>query len=101
MTTIDREEIEKVAHLARLDLPADELGKFSKELSDILNYIERLSAVDTEGVEPLASSLMSLATQVRPDLEDQSQAIADYRDKISENAPEMEGRFLKVPKMSK
>lgn len=49
---IDEKEIVKVAELARLDLTEDEKGEFSKQLNDIIEYVEKINELDTSGVNP-------------------------------------------------
>ena len=51
---IDRAQVQKVAHLARLSLSPDEEEKFTSQLSHVLGYIEKLAGVDVSGVPPLA-----------------------------------------------
>ena len=52
--SITKEQIAHVAHLARLELSDEELATYTRELSDILEYVNQLSAVDTVGVVPVA-----------------------------------------------
>lgn len=54
---ISREEVEKVAVLARLLLSEEELQKMTRELGAILEYVAQLDRVDTAGVEPMAHAL--------------------------------------------
>lgn len=58
--------LNKVADLARLQLSAAEVEKFSQQLSEILGYIEKLNELDTSKVEPLTHAL-ELSTPLRPD----------------------------------
>ena len=51
--TIDKETVEKVAHLARLELSAGETDEMIKDMSKILDFMAKLNEVDTSGVEPL------------------------------------------------
>jgi len=53
--SLTREEVLKVAELARLKFKEEEIGEFQQQLNDILGYVEVLNEVDTEGVEPLVS----------------------------------------------
>jgi len=55
--SLDASEIKKIAHLARLGINADDIPEYSRNLSDILAFVEQLNAVDTTGVEPLAHPL--------------------------------------------
>jgi aspartyl-tRNA(Asn)/glutamyl-tRNA(Gln) amidotransferase subunit C len=51
--TIDRETVEKVAHLARLELAEDEKEKMIDDMSKILGFMAKLNEIDTSGIEPL------------------------------------------------
>lgn len=51
---LKKEEIEHIAKLSRLKLSNEEINKYRQELSGILNYVNTLSEVDTNGVEPTA-----------------------------------------------
>ena len=47
-------DVNYVAHLARLELTEDETARFSKQLGDILGYVQQLESLDVEGIEPMA-----------------------------------------------
>lgn len=66
MTELTREDILKLAQLARLGLTDDEVNEFSGELTAILQYVEQLSSVDVEGLEP-TSQVTGLTNVTRPD----------------------------------
>jgi aspartyl-tRNA(Asn)/glutamyl-tRNA(Gln) amidotransferase subunit C len=51
--TIDEQTVDKVAHLARLQLAADEKQEMIKDMNKILGFMDKLNEVDTTGVEPL------------------------------------------------
>jgi len=51
--TIDDETVEKIAHLARLELSADEKQEMIKDMNKILGFMDKLNEIDTTGVEPL------------------------------------------------
>ena len=51
--TIDKDTVDKIAHLARLELTADETQNMIKDMSKILGFMAKLNEVDTTGVEPL------------------------------------------------
>ena len=83
---ISREEVEKVSLLGRLVLSEEELDKMTAQLGQILDYMDLLSEVDTEQVEPMAHALdvsdVFRTDQVRPSLErEQALANAPRRDK--------------------
>jgi aspartyl-tRNA(Asn)/glutamyl-tRNA(Gln) amidotransferase subunit C len=64
--TLSRSEVEKIALLARLDLTESEKITAADELTQILEYVERLSEVPTDNIEPLVATGVGLET-IRPD----------------------------------
>ncbi|MBD1869729.1 Asp-tRNA(Asn)/Glu-tRNA(Gln) amidotransferase subunit GatC [Oculatella sp. FACHB-28] len=91
---IDREQVQKVAHLARLNLTSEEETQFTGQLSDILEYFEQLSELDTSEVAPTTRAI-DMSNVSRPD---QLQPCED-REIILESAPDRDGEFFKVPKI--
>ncbi len=91
---ITKQEVEKVAKLARLELTEAEKDAFTKQLAEILTYVETLKQYDTEGVEPTATVLRQVNVfrddDVRPSLPVE-RALA--------NAPEHGDGFFVVPKI--
>ncbi|MDQ5984762.1 MAG: Glutamyl-tRNA(Gln) amidotransferase subunit C [Syntrophus sp. SKADARSKE-3] len=91
---ITKEEVAHVAHLARLEFGEEEMGKFTSQLNDILLYMEKLNAVDTEGIAPMTHATV-LHNAFREDVVHPSlpheQALA--------NAPDPKGEFFRVPKV--
>jgi aspartyl-tRNA(Asn)/glutamyl-tRNA(Gln) amidotransferase subunit C len=63
---IDREQVLHVARLARLELSEDEVERMSRELTTILEHVERISELDLDGVEP-TSHVVELENVLRPD----------------------------------
>jgi aspartyl-tRNA(Asn)/glutamyl-tRNA(Gln) amidotransferase subunit C len=63
---IDREQVLHVARLARLELSEEEVGRMATELSSILDHIEKISALDLEGV-PETTHVVEVASALRPD----------------------------------
>ncbi|MDO3642768.1 Asp-tRNA(Asn)/Glu-tRNA(Gln) amidotransferase subunit GatC [Mucilaginibacter sp. L3T2-6] len=51
--TIDKETVDKIAHLARLELTSEETDDMMKDMSKILDFMAKLNEIDTSGVEPL------------------------------------------------
>lgn len=90
--TID--EVEYVAHLARLAFSEEEKGKFTTQLNDILMYIDKLNQVDTAGVEPVSHAI-SLRNAFRDDVVKDSL----NQDISLSNAPEARKPFFRVPKI--
>lgn len=91
---IDREQVHKVAHLARLALTPEEEEKFTTQLSDILGYFEQLSELDVSDVAPTTRAI-DVSNITRPD---QLQPYGD-RETILDSAPDRDGDFFKVPKI--
>ena len=89
---MDSAEVLKVARLARLDLNATELGMMATQLSAIIQYIDHLSALNTDGVEPLAHPL-PVQNVFRADEPGKSLPI----DEALKNAPNRLGDFFGVP----
>ncbi|AGB42177.1 glutamyl-tRNA(Gln) and/or aspartyl-tRNA(Asn) amidotransferase, C subunit [Halobacteroides halobius DSM 5150] len=91
---LDKETVERVAHLARLELTEAEKDKFTEQLSDILGHAEKLNQLDTEDVDPMAHVLpvnnVFRDDEVRESL-DREEALA--------NAPEKERGMFKVPQI--
>lgn len=92
MSTISRADVEHVAHLARLRLNDDEIGRMQAQLSKILEAIETLREVDTSHVGPTASVIgldnVMREDEPRPGLSPEA-ALA--------NAPLRDGDFVRVP----
>ncbi len=92
--TIYREQVLKVAHLARLKLEPEEEDKFTTQLSSILEYVQQLSELDTEKVAPTTRAIEISNITRNDNLEAFPQ-----REEILSCAPEQEGDFFKVPKI--
>lgn len=91
---IDAATVRKVARLARIAEPEDRLEPLARELSGILNWIEQLSEVDTNGVEPMTTSV-AMTLPMREDV------VTDGGDpaKVLGNAPKSNHGFFVVPKV--
>ena len=90
--TLSRADVEKVALLARLELSPAEFDALTPQLQHIVEYVESLNELDTNGVEPMAHARdmanVFAADTVRPSLP-REQALA--------NAPHQDGEFYLVP----
>ncbi|MGK7948944.1 MAG: Asp-tRNA(Asn)/Glu-tRNA(Gln) amidotransferase subunit GatC [Xenococcaceae cyanobacterium] len=91
---IDREQVKKVAHLARLDLTSEEEEQFTTQLNSILDYFEQLSELDTTDVPPTTRAI-ELSNITRPD----KLKPFDDRETLIQAAPEQEGEYFRVPKI--
>ncbi len=90
----DENVIEKTAKLARLELSEKEKSEFTKQLSDILSYVEKINELDTESVKP-ADHIVDLKNVFREDRAGKSIDIS----KIEEIAPAFENGHFVVPKI--
>lgn len=87
-------DIAKIAHLARLKIPAEEQQQVAGELNQILAWVAQLDEVDVANVEPL-TSVNDQALRGRADVIDDG----DKAEDILANAPERTGDFFTVPKV--
>ena len=94
MSKITSDDIKKVAQLARLDLPEDEVLLYTTQLEKILGYVAHLEQVDTTNVSPTTRAV-EVVNVFREDLV----LTTKVRDALLEQAPEREGDFYKVPKI--
>jgi len=91
---IDRDQVRKVAHLARLELTPQEEKTFTTQLSSILEYFDQLSELDVSGVQPTTRAI-DVSNVVRID---NLQPFPD-REALLNGAPDRDGDFFKVPKI--
>ncbi|TNE32434.1 MAG: Asp-tRNA(Asn)/Glu-tRNA(Gln) amidotransferase subunit GatC [Alphaproteobacteria bacterium] len=92
--SIDTGTVEKIARLARIRVTEEEKVKFAGELNGIMQWIEQLQDVDTEGVEPM-TSVVDMSLYMRED----AVTDGDMQEKILANAPEASEGFFVVPKV--
>ena len=95
MSTLNPQDVKRIAELARLELTADELDLFTRQLGDILAYVEQIRTLDTTGVPPTSSVLnrpVDRADEPRPSL---------ARPDLLRNAPDAapEAGLFKVPRV--
>ncbi|WP_456401221.1 Asp-tRNA(Asn)/Glu-tRNA(Gln) amidotransferase subunit GatC [Persephonella sp.] len=91
---IDREAVEKVAQLAKLKLRDDEVEVFSRQLSDILRFIEKLEELDTEDILPFYE-MINTEAPLRDDIPKEGLT----NDDALRNAPQKEDGFFVVPRV--
>jgi aspartyl-tRNA(Asn)/glutamyl-tRNA(Gln) amidotransferase subunit C len=89
---IDREQVLHVARLARLELSEDEVEMMSRELSGILDHVDKIAELDLEGVEP-TSHVVELENVLRPDEPRPSWG----RERVLEEAPDASEDAFRVP----
>ena len=92
--SVDQATVRRIAHLARVAVSDEEVPHLQSELNSILAFVEELSGVDVEGVEPM-TSVLPMQMKKRDDV------ITDgyIADKVVANAPSTEDNFFLVPKV--
>ncbi len=91
---IDAATVRKVARLARIAEPEDRIEPLARELSGIMDWIEQLAEVDTDGVEPMTSAVQ-VAAPMRDDVVTDGGSSA----RVLSNAPKTADGFFVVPKV--
>lgn len=92
--SLDAEEVRRIAHLARLATADDEVAGYARELSSILELVDRMDAVDTTGVAPMAHPQHAVQ-RLRPD----EVTEPDDRERYQRIAPAVERGLYLVPRV--
>jgi aspartyl-tRNA(Asn)/glutamyl-tRNA(Gln) amidotransferase subunit C len=92
--SLDQETVRRIAFLARIRIPEEQIAGLAHELSGILQWVEQLGEVDTSGVEPM-TSVADMTLPFRQD--DVSDGGAP--EAVLANAPDRAGDFFAVPKV--
>jgi aspartyl-tRNA(Asn)/glutamyl-tRNA(Gln) amidotransferase subunit C len=93
--SLTRQDVEKIAHLARLSITDLEMPVYVTSLSSIVAFVDELSSVDTGSVEPMAHPLDGQHQRLRPDVISEF----DHRDRYQENAPSVQSGLYVVPRV--
>lgn len=91
---LSRHEVESIAHLARLEISADEIPVYVDNLSRIIDFVQQLERADTEGVTPMAHPL-NMTQPLRPDEVTETDQHALYQ----QNAGAVESGLYLVPRV--
>ena len=91
---IDINTLKKIAHLARLEFDENGAEKMKEDLTQILDWVEKLNEVDTEGVEPITT--MSSEVNV---LREDKVGVHLSHEKGLKNAPQKDSDYFRVPKV--
>jgi len=91
---LSAEDVHKVARLSRLKLSAADVARFSRQLGDILGYVQQLNAAPTDGVEPMAHAV-PVENVLRADTPQPSLPRAE----ALQNAPRADGKYFLVPQI--
>ena len=92
--SLTAEDVNKIAHLARLGIDHQDIDAYTKDLSGILDLMTQMSELDTTGVEPMAHPLDQVQ-RLRPDVVTES----DHREQFQAIAPQVENGLYLVPKV--
>ncbi len=91
---ITLKDVEHIAHLARIELTPEEKQKYGRELSKILEFVEKLNRVDTSVVQPLAGG--TLLENITREDEEADKTIEGKSAKLLEAAPDRKDGYVKV-----
>ena len=94
MAKITKDEVKKVAHLARLELNENEINNHAEQLEKILDYIRQLEKIDTDDV-PCTTRAIEVVNVFRKDEKKNS----DCNEELLELGPSREDKYFKVPKI--
>jgi len=94
---LSRKEVEHIADLAKIKLDKNNLEKFQRELSAVLEFVKKLQEIDTDGIEPVNGGTV-LENIFRED-NDYDQPDDRFRDKFLSNVPQSENGYLKVKRI--
>ena len=92
--SVDAATVRRIAHLARIAFAEEEIEPLQRELNAILAFVEQLSHVSVEGIEPM-TSVIPMQMKKRED----KVTDGDIADDIVRNAPATEDHFFLVPKV--
>ena len=95
MTKISRDEVKKLAQLARISITDEEAEKFQNELSGILGFVDSLNDIDTSGVEP-TSQVTGLENVNRDDTE---RSYGVTPEELLKTAPDSKNGYVKVKRV--
>ncbi|MFW6022381.1 MAG: Asp-tRNA(Asn)/Glu-tRNA(Gln) amidotransferase subunit GatC [Halanaerobiaceae bacterium] len=91
---IEKKDVEYIANLANLKIDDENIDTFTRQIGDILEYVEQLDQLDTDGVVPTAYTV-PMKNVLR---EDKAEPSMDM-DKVLQNAPDKKGTQFRVPKI--
>tara|TARA_B100001250_G_scaffold296855_1_gene258377 strand:- start:170 stop:457 length:288 start_codon:yes stop_codon:yes gene_type:complete len=94
MTKISSSDVRKVAQLARLELPEDQIETYTNQLEEILSYVDQLQEIDTQNITPTTRAV-EVVNAMREDIV----KVNSSREDILNEAPHREGDFFRVPKI--
>jgi len=93
--SLTRQDVEKIAHLARLSITEQEMPVYVTSLSSIVNFVDELSRAQTRDVLPMAHPLDGQHQRLRADVVTES----DHHEKFQANAPAVQAGLYVVPRV--
>jgi aspartyl-tRNA(Asn)/glutamyl-tRNA(Gln) amidotransferase subunit C len=93
--SLTRQDVEKIAHLARLSITVEEMPVYVTSLSSIVDFVDELSRADVGGVLPMAHPLDGQRQRLRPDAVTET----DHHEKYQRNAPSVQAGLYVVPRV--
>ena len=91
---IDRAQLDKIAHLARLEFNEESADKMMNDMTAIVQWVEKLNQVDTADVEPLTT----MSFEINVTREDETKEPLSH-DRALQNAPVKDSEYFRVPKV--
>lgn len=91
---IDKDTLNKIAHLARLEFDEKDAEKMMQDMTNMVNFVEKLNEVNTTGVEPLTT----MSHEINALREDEVKPHLDHAEALK-NAPKKDADYFRVPKV--
>ena len=93
--SLTRQDLDKIAHLARLQITDEEAQRYVTSLSSIVDFVAELGKVDTAGVAPMAHPLSGQVQRLRQDMITET----DRHELYQQNAPQVQASLYVVPRV--
>ena len=93
--SLTRQDVEKIARLARLSITETEMPVYVTSLSSIVDFVDELARVETDNVEPMAHPLEGQRQRLRTDVVTET----DHRETYQANAPRVQAGLYVVPRV--
>jgi aspartyl-tRNA(Asn)/glutamyl-tRNA(Gln) amidotransferase subunit C len=93
--SLTRQDVEKIAHLARLSITEQEMPVYVTSLSSIVDFVDELSRADVGSIIPMAHPLDGQRQRLRPDVVSET----DHHEKYQRNAPSVQAGLYVVPRV--
>ena len=91
---VDKETLNKIAHLARLEFDENDTEKMIKDMGNIISFVEKLNEVNTDGIEPLTT----MSHEINSLREDEVKPHISHGNALK-NAPKKDSDYFRVPKV--